>query len=110
LLFRFDDANSLKVHLDSKHTSGLLRHKTECEDGFNNIKEFRSTTSTFKLAYDGYIYNRRNEYKGATYWYCDQKKICKASLIERNGKFSIGRGSSWNEDGSHKAHKGDDSR
>jgi len=68
--------------------------------------KFRSTTTTFKLSHNGYIYNRRNGYKGSIYWYCDQKSVCSASLIERDGKFLKGRPSRWNEDGTHKSHEG----
>jgi len=46
--------------------------------------KFRSTTNTFKLSDNNYIYNRRNGYKGATYWYCDQKSVCSASIVERS--------------------------
>jgi len=46
-----------------------------------------NTWSTFKLPDDSYIYNRINTCKGVTNWYCDQKSLCSASIIERNWAF-----------------------
>jgi len=35
LIHRFKYANTLKAHLDEKHTNGLLRHNKECEGAFD---------------------------------------------------------------------------
>jgi hypothetical protein len=56
---------------------------------------------TFKLAKLGYTYNRRNQSKGSTYWYCGQKLKWNASILERDGKFSKGRKVTWDENGLH---------
>jgi hypothetical protein len=67
--------------------------------------KYRSGSSTFKLANLGYTYNRRHQSKGSTYWYCDQKSKCNASIVERDGKFSKGRKVAWDENGLHASHQ-----
>lgn len=67
---------------------------------------------TKKVAWNGYAYTKRGEQGGVSYWYCDQRKICSASLIERSGVFTKKGNSSenrlcnrgWAKDGHHATH------
>jgi len=78
---------------------------------------------TKKIALGGYAYTKRKAGPDVAYWYCDQRKICGASLIERNGiftrkegasssgdrassssKFHLRTKGSWDVDGNHEAH------
>jgi hypothetical protein len=61
---------------------------------------------TFKLAYSGYTYSKRETVNGVEYLYCDQRSKCKASIIHRNGLWSQGRGKSWTSTG-HASHPAD---
>jgi len=47
----------------------------------SKFRKFRSTTNTFKLSDERYIYNRRHGYNGATYWYCDKKTFKNAPKV-----------------------------
>lgn len=58
-----------------------------------------------KWAQNGYTYTRRMSRAGVSYWYCVKRDICKASLIERNKKFSPGK-QFW-KNGHHATHEPD---
>ena len=69
--------------------------------------KYVSTTGgkvTFKLSHNGYTYSKRKTIKGTEYYYCDQRKICSASVIYRRGTWTPGRGSSWTGDKAHQTH------
>ena len=61
-----------------------------------------------QLAQNGYTYTRRKTRVGVSYWYCVNRDICKASLIEKNLKFSPGK-KFWSN-GHHSAHAPDTSK
>jgi len=46
---------------------------------------------TTKLSYCGYTYYLSKTYKGTKYYKCDQREICQAGLINKDGAWKPGR-------------------
>ena len=67
-------------------------------------EKFRSRGNTLKLAStNGYIYTKRNEYRGAEYWKCDRRNVCNATVVLKNGQWVKGSPSAWELD-NHRTH------
>jgi hypothetical protein len=63
--------------------------------------KFCSTLNTFKVTGEGYIYTKRSVYKGAEYWKCDLRNVCKAGVVYKNGTWIKTKG--W-VNGEHNSH------
>ncbi|CAL8128167.1 unnamed protein product [Orchesella dallaii] len=65
----------------------------------------------YKLCHGGYTYDRRtmSSDKSKRYYYCDQRKICNASIIWKDGTWTYGKGT-WEKNGEHTHHEPDNER
>lgn len=71
---------------------------------------------TNKVALNGYAYTKRGGKGNISYWYCDQRKICSASIIEKKGAFTCNSSNisdsrrskrGWGASGNHESHPPD---
>lgn len=104
------------------HSYKLISNsKTEMEQEVPELVIYATRTGdgkvSNKIALGGYAYTKRSGTSKVAYWYCDQRRICSASLIERDGTFYIKEHadttdkrrtkSGWGPDGNHATHPPD---